>query len=148
MTDASDVTHRAMPLTLASMIAAARGGAHEVAPDDARAALDAGAMHLVIDVREPQEFRDAHIPDAVCIPRGLLELRADPNSPAADQALTGGRSKRILLYCTKGPGARSLLAAQTLTSMGYQHVEVLAGGLNAWDESGLPVTREQAPAAL
>ena len=46
------------------------------------------------------------------------------------------------MYCTKGPGARSLLAAQTLSSMGYEHVEVLGGGLNSWAEAGLPVEGE------
>ena len=77
--------------------------------------------------------------------RGLLELRADPSSPVADATLTANRSVRILVYCTKGPGARSLLAAQTLKSMGYEHVEVLGGGLMAWAEAGLPVERETQP---
>jgi len=51
------------------------------------------------------------------------------------------------VYCTKGPGARSLLAAQTLTNMGYENVEVLGGGLNAWAEAGLPVESEAQPVA-
>ncbi len=50
------------------------------------------------------------------------------------------------MYCTKGPGARSLLAAQTLKSMGYERVEVLGGGLVAWTEAGLPVEGETEPA--
>lgn len=41
-----------------------------------------------------------------------------------------------------GPGARSLLAAQTLASMGYERVEVLGRGLVAWDAAGLPGKRE------
>jgi rhodanese-related sulfurtransferase len=49
------------------------------------------------------------------------------------------------VYCTKGPGARSLLAAQTLSSMGYEHVEALGGGLNAWAEAGLPVDGDVQP---
>ena len=135
-----------MTETLASMIATARGTAREVPPAEARDALDRGAVHLVVDVREPQEFRDGHVPDAVNIPRGLLEIRADPASPAPDPVLSAGRSERILVYCTKGPGARSLLAAQTLASMGYEDVEVLGGGLIAWDEAGLPIERDPAPA--
>ena len=136
-----------MAETLMSMIAAARSGAREIPPAEAGEALDRGAVHLVVDVREPQEFRDAHVPDAVNIPRGLLELRADPASPSADPVLSAGRSERILVYCTKSPGARSLLAAQTLTSMGFEHVAVLGGGLNGWNEAGLPVEREVVPAA-
>jgi rhodanese-related sulfurtransferase len=57
----------------------------------------------------------------------------------ADAAAAGNRSGRILLYCTKAPGARSLLAAETLSSMGFDRAEVLAGGLNAWSEASLPV---------
>ena len=130
-----------MAETLMNMIAAARSAATEVPPAEAAGALNLGEVHLVIDVREPGEFHEEHIPDAVNIPRGLLELRADANSPVADPTLNEGRSDRILVYCTKGPGARSLLAAQTLASMGYEHVEVLAGGLIAWNEAGLPVER-------
>jgi rhodanese-related sulfurtransferase len=135
-----------MTQTLASMIAAARSAVREVSPAQASEALDGGEIGLVVDVREPQEFRDGHVPDAVNIPRGLLEVRADPASPAADPVLSAGHSERILVYCTKGPGARSLLAAQTLGSMGFERVEVLGGGLNAWEEAGLPVEKP-APAS-
>ena len=62
------------------------------------------------------------------------------------RALRRCPSVRILVYCTKGPGARSLLAAQTLTSMGYEYVEVLAGGLVGWAEAGLPVESAAQPA--
>lgn len=131
-----------MTLTLAGMIATARGAVREVPPAEASEALDSGAVGLVLDVREPQEFSDGHVPDAVNIPRGLLEVQADPASPAANAALNAERSGRILVYCTKAPGPRSLLAAQTLASMGYERVEVLGGGLMAWDAAGLPVERE------
>ena len=50
----------------------------------------------------------------------------------------------MLVYCTKGPGARSLFAARTLMDMGYENVDVLAGGLNAWAEAGLPVEHSMA----
>jgi rhodanese-related sulfurtransferase len=130
-----------MTQTLASMIAAARSAVPEVSPAQAGEALDDGAIGLVVDVREPQEFRDGHVPGAVNIPRGLLEIRADPASPAADPVLSAGQSERILVYCSKGPGARSLLAAQTLASMGFERVEALGGGLIAWAEAGLPVEK-------
>jgi rhodanese-related sulfurtransferase len=133
--------------TLSSLIQAARGSATEVPPTEASEALSSGEVHLVVDVREPQEFRDGHLPDAVNIPRGLLEMRADPASPVADPALSADPSGRILVYCTKGPGARSLLAAQTLAGMGYGNVEVLGGGLNAWREEGLPVEGDSEPAS-
>jgi rhodanese-related sulfurtransferase len=131
-----------MALTLASMIAAARAGAREIAPAEASTAVERGAVALVVDVRERKEFDEAHLPAAVNIPRGVLELRADPASPVAHTQLTADPAGRILVYCTKSPSARSLLAAQTLASMGYDGVEVLDGGLVAWEAEGLPVEGE------
>jgi rhodanese-related sulfurtransferase len=131
-----------MALTLAQMIAAARSEAHEISPAQAARADNDAELTMIIDVREPAEFHRSHLPHATNIPRGLIELRADPASPAADATLTADRTGRILVYCTKGPGARSLFAAQTLRSMGYEHVEVLGGGLEAWAEAGLPMEGE------
>jgi rhodanese-related sulfurtransferase len=137
-----------MSVTLKELIARARSTVPEVAPAEACRALDGAQPVLVLDVREPDEYREGHLPEALNIPRGLLEIRADPASPAAESALCAARSARILVYCTKGPSARSLFAAQTLASMGYDGVEVLAGGLNAWAETGLPVETEREPARV
>jgi rhodanese-related sulfurtransferase len=121
------------------MVATARAEAQEVSPAHAAEAHNRAELGLILDVREPAEYLDGHVPQAINVPRGLLELRADPASPVADATLSADRSARILVYCTKGPGARSLLAAQTLRGMGYERVEVLGGGLMAWAEAGLPV---------
>lgn len=131
-----------MSLTLAEMVSTARADAREISAADAAQADNDGNLALIVDVREPGEYHEGHVPRAINVPRGLLELRADPSSPVADASLSADRSARILVYCTKGPGARSLLAAQTLQSMGYEHVEVLGGGLMAWAEAGLPVEGE------
>jgi rhodanese-related sulfurtransferase len=128
------------------MVAAARSAAVEISPAEAAEAENRSELALIVDVREPGEYQERHVPRAINIPRGVLELRADLASPVADAALSANRSARILVYCTKGPGARSLLAAQTLSSMGYERVEVLGGGLNAWTEAGLPVEGEGQPA--
>jgi rhodanese-related sulfurtransferase len=134
-----------MALTLAQMVAAARSQAHEISPAEAARADNRAELTMIIDVREPGEYRDSRLPHAINIPRGLLELRADPASPVANATLSADPSIRILVYCTKGPGARSLLAAQTLRSMGYERVDVLGGGLQAWAEAGLPVESELLP---
>jgi len=128
-----------MGLTLKEMVATARSQTQEILPDEAAEADSRSQLDLIVDVREPGEFQESHLPRAVNVPRGVLELRADPASPGADPTLSADQSARILVYCTRGPGARSLLAAQTLTSMGYENIEVLAGGLMAWTEAGLPV---------
>jgi rhodanese-related sulfurtransferase len=136
-----------MSRTLAEMVAAARSQAREISPVEAAEADNNSELALIVDVREPGEYEQSHVARAVNIPRGLLELRADPASPAADPTLSADQSARILVYCTKGPGARSLLAAQTLSGMGYERVEVLGGGLNAWAEAGLAVEGEGHPAS-
>jgi rhodanese-related sulfurtransferase len=134
-----------MSTTLAKMVAEARAEAREISPAAATQAHKDGELDLILDVREPHEYAEGHIRDAVNIPRGLLELRADPASPVADATLSSDSSARVLVYCTKGPGARSLFAARTLTSMGYENVEVLGGGLVAWAEAGLPVDSQSHP---
>jgi rhodanese-related sulfurtransferase len=121
---------------LKELVHEARADATEVEPKDARSEIEAGA--LVVDIREPAEFGAGHIAGAVNVPRGMLELKAAADSPVADPQLTERRDARILLYCTKSPSARSLLSAQTLTRLGYEDVAVLAGGLNAWADAGLP----------
>jgi rhodanese-related sulfurtransferase len=128
-----------MTTTLTSMIEAARAEVPAVGPAEACEAIHRGDVDLIIDVREPGEFAKGHVPDAVSIPRGILELRADPASPTANEALGSARSGRLLVYCTQAPGFRSLLSAQTLASMGYERVEALDGGLVAWEAAGLPV---------
>src|SRR6266487_74244 len=128
--------------TLAEMVATARSEAREISPARAAEADRNAELDLIVDVREPAEYQKGHVPHAINIPRGLLELKADPASPGADAALSADGSARVLVYCTKGPGVRSLLAAQTLTSMGYERIEELEGGLMAWAEAGLPVEGE------
>jgi rhodanese-related sulfurtransferase len=84
---------------------------------------------LLVDVRDQAEReRDGAIPDSAHVSRGLLEFKADPESPMYDQALRPDR--RIILYC--GTGGRSALAAKTLHDMGYTDVASLAGGYSAW----------------
>jgi rhodanese-related sulfurtransferase len=84
---------------------------------------------LLVDVRDLGEReRAGAIPDSVHVSRGLLEFKADPESPAYVDALRPDR--RLILYC--GSGGRSALAAKTLLDMGYSNVASLAGGYAAW----------------
>jgi rhodanese-related sulfurtransferase len=135
-TDLFAAYHPAVAVGLKELVAEARAGATQLAPGDAQAAIDQGA--LVLDVREPGEFAQGHIAGAFNLPRGLLEIKAAADSPSAVPQLTERRDARILVYCTKSPGARSLLAAQTLGRLGYSNVVVLDGGLNAWVDADLP----------
>ena len=82
------------------------------------------AETLLIDVREPDEYRQGHIPGSVNIPRGMLEFRIS-NEPML-QNLT----RPVIVYCkTSGRAALSVVAMQT---MGFKNVISLAGGFDAW----------------
>jgi len=127
-----------MAFGLKEMIQEARSSVQEVSVQDAHEGLRSGEVHMLIDVREPWEWDKGHISDAVSIPRGLLELRADPESPVTNPELSGDKDARLVLYCTKAPSARSMLAAQTLGRMGFSNVAALRGGLEEWQAEGLP----------
>lgn len=84
---------------------------------------------LLVDVRDAIEReRDGAIPGSLHISRGLLEFKADPDSPAYEAEMQPDR--HIVLYC--GTGGRSALAAKTLLDMGFSDVASLAGGYAAW----------------
>ena len=127
-----------MSLGLKEMVQEARGNVEAVSARAVQDALDNGEVDLVVDVREPHEWEKGHLPGAVNVPRGMLELRADPESPVTDPALSGNKDARVIVYCLKAPGARSLLAAQTLRSMGYSNVAAMNGGVEEWRAEGLP----------
>ncbi|HLF77923.1 MAG TPA: rhodanese-like domain-containing protein [Dehalococcoidia bacterium] len=84
--------------------------------------LEDGKPFALIDVRETAEYNLAHIAGSTSIPRRLLELRMQDMVPFA-----GTRT----IVCDDD-GRRASLAAQTLASIGYTDVSVLAGGLNRW----------------
>ncbi len=85
--------------------------------------------HVIIDVRERDEFVDGHIEGAEFIPRGLLDLKIE--------GLVPNRQKEIILYCAGG--TRSALAAKALGDLGYENVVSMAGGFTAWKQAGYPV---------
>ncbi|MCS6842842.1 MAG: molybdopterin-synthase adenylyltransferase MoeB [Caldilineales bacterium] len=89
-----------------------------------------GTAPLVIDIREREEYEQGHIPGAIFIPRGFLELRIEQHAYDPDTP--------IVLYCAGG--VRSLLAARNLREMGYTQVESLSGGFNGWLDADYPIT--------
>jgi rhodanese-related sulfurtransferase len=111
-----------------AMLAEANAVIETVSVPDLAYHLEDGEA-LLVDVRDLAEReRDGAIPDSVHVSRGLLEFKADPESPLYEAALRPDR--RIILYC--GSGGRSALAAKTLHDMGYGDVASLAGGYAAW----------------
>lgn len=103
----------------------------EVGPADLPRLKDEG--WTVLDVREPDEFADGHMPGSVNVPRGFLEVKADLEHPKRDPALAD-RSRKLVCLC--GGGHRSALAAKTLGEMGFGDVVSLKGGWREYAEGG------------
>jgi rhodanese-related sulfurtransferase len=128
-----------MATSLMEMVREARITVVELPPQEVATELDRDGGAVVIDVREPWEFAKGHIRGALNIPRGMLELKADPASPVADPDLVGRRHARVFLYCLRAPSARSILATETLGRMGYTDAAAIEGGLLSWRDQGLPM---------
>src|SRR5499433_2980635 len=119
--------------TLKDMLAEARQVVPEEGPADLARRLAAGEKVAVIDVRDPDEYRDGHLEVASNISRGFLEFRV--GSAVTDQTTP------VVLYCQTG--LRSMLAAKALRDLGYQNVINLQGGFQRWAQSGLPVVKDK-----
>ncbi|GAC1646563.1 MAG: hypothetical protein PVS3B3_27500 [Ktedonobacteraceae bacterium] len=104
-----------------------RSDVPNISPEQAREKQNAGAV--VVDVREPSEWKVGHIPGAVHIPRGTLPQRLSQLD--AD--------KELILVCQSGN--RSMKASQLLYRAGYGKVQNMSGGMIRWSQSGFPVTK-------
>jgi rhodanese-related sulfurtransferase len=121
----------AMPLGLKQMMDAANAAVPRIAPGEARELIAKGNT-LVLDVRDGTEVAaSGKVAGALHVSRGLLEFRADPDSPAHDKNLS--KEKTILVYC--GSGGRAALSGKLLKDMGYDHVYNL-GAFKDWVEGG------------
>jgi sulfur-carrier protein adenylyltransferase/sulfurtransferase len=114
-------------------LAEARRAIPEVSVEEVAARRTRGDELILLDVREKDEVRAGYIEGAVTIPRGFLEFQAAGQLPQTDVD--------VVVYCASG--ARSLLAAQVLHTMGYARVASMAGGLTRWKEAGYPVVRDR-----
>jgi sulfur-carrier protein adenylyltransferase/sulfurtransferase len=116
--------------TFRQLLEQARALVPEVAPEALAARLRAGDAPVLIDVRERDESAEGHLPGALLVPRGNLELGIERMV---------GREREIVVYCASG--VRSVLAARTLLDLGYGRVSSLAGGFGRWSDLGLPRTQ-------
>ena len=113
------------------LVADAKKKITEIFPIDA-ASKTKSSDAVIVDVREKDEWDDEHIPDAVHMSRGMLELEIEDKFP--------DRNTTIICHCGGG-GGRSALAAESLQKMGYKNVRSMAGGFKAWKAAELPTTK-------
>ncbi len=124
--------------TLDDFVREALREVEEISPEEGRRRLEQDPSWHFLDVREPDEYADGHIPGARSSPRGFLEVKADLAHEKRDPWLAD-RERRLVLYC--GGGNRSALAARTLQQMGFTRVVSLAQGWKGWSARGFPVER-------
>ena len=91
----------------------------------------AGEPHVLVDVREDNEWAAGHAAGAVHLGKGIIERDIEAKVP--------DKHTRLVLYC--GGGYRSALAADNLQKMGYTGAISLDGGWKAWQQAGLPAEK-------
>jgi rhodanese-related sulfurtransferase len=93
--------------------------------------LDANETHLLIDVREDNEWAAGHAVGAMHLSKGIIERDIETKVP--------DKSTKLVLYC--GGGFRSALVADALRQMGYTDPISLDGGWRAWQSAGMPIEK-------
>jgi rhodanese-related sulfurtransferase len=112
------------------LVAQAKKNITEMSPADAAEKSKSGEA-VIVDVREKDEWDEGHIPDAIHMSRGTIELDIEEKVPDFN----------VMIVCHCGGGGRSALAAENLQKMGYKNVRSMAGGFKAWKAAGLPIKK-------
>ena len=120
-----------MATSVKQLMEAANAAVPRITPAQARDMMAKGDT-LVVDVRDGTEVaQTGKVGGAVHVSRGMLEFRADPESPYHDKNFA--KDKTVILYCASG--GRSALSAKTLKELGFKDVRNL-GAFKDWVESG------------
>src|SRR5919197_5757777 len=112
------------------LVAEAKKSSNEITPQDASVKLKSGEA-IIADVREKDEWDEEHIPGAIHMSRGTIELDIEEKVPDTNTT--------IICHC--GGGGRGALATESLKKMGYKNVRNMAGGFKAWKAADLPTTK-------
>jgi rhodanese-related sulfurtransferase len=122
-----------MPIGVKELLAEANAAVRKLSPAEAAEKIKAGNV-LIVDVRDSGEVQQSgKIQGAVNVSRGMLEFRADPETPYHNAAFQ--KDKTVLVYCASG--GRSALAGKRLKDMGYNTVYNI-GGFKELADAGLP----------
>jgi molybdopterin/thiamine biosynthesis adenylyltransferase/rhodanese-related sulfurtransferase len=112
--------------TFRDLLGSAKAEIVEITTDEAAQRIAAG--HLVLDVREPDEYAEGALEGVIHIPRGHLEAQIE--NRIVDKTLP------VVVYCAGG--VRSAFAAKTLQELGYETVASMDGGFGRWKDEGRP----------
>ena len=121
-----------MASSVKEMLAEANAAVPRLSPAETRTKMGAANV-LVLDVRDPPEVQSSgKLKGAVNVSRGMLEFRADPESPYYNPAFQ--KDKTVLVYCASG--GRSALVGKILKDFGYGTVYNI-GGFKELADAGL-----------
>jgi rhodanese-related sulfurtransferase len=113
----------AVLLVLSGCSGATGGAAEPLPPAEVKTLNDNGEI-TVVDVREPDEYAEGHIPGAVNIPFGSLDARLGDVS----------KDKQVVFVCTAGPLSRRAL--EDVRDQGFTDANNMDGGMRAWTKAG------------
>lgn len=113
----------------------------ELFPWDLEEKLESGDQPILLDIREPDEFKTMRIKNSINVPRGILEQSCEWDYEETIPDLVNARDQEIVLICRSGN--RSVLAAYTLQQMGYQNVVSLKTGLKGWNDYEQPLVNDE-----
>ena len=120
-----------MPTNVKQMLEIANAAVPRISPTQVQELIAKGNT-LIVDVRDaPEVEKSGKVAGAIHVSRGMLEFRADLDSPYHDKNFS--KDKTVILYCASG--GRSALGGKVLRDMGYEHVYNL-GAFKDWAESG------------
>src|ERR1041385_9536066 len=111
-----------MPSSVKEMLAEANAAVPRLSPAETRARIGGNALVLYVG-NQSEVQASGMIKGAVNVSRGMLEFRADPESPYHNPAFQ--KDKTVLVYCASG--GRSALVGKTLTDFGYGAVYNIGG---------------------
>jgi rhodanese-related sulfurtransferase len=104
----------------------AKSRIRELTVEETQERLEQNSHAKLIDVREDNEWEEAHAGPAMHLGKGIIERDIETTVP--------GKNTELILYC--GGGYRSALVADVLQKMGYTNVFSMAGGWKAWKAAG------------
>lgn len=107
---------------------------YEIAPGHVVQKIQGNESFVLLDVRTPEEYEEIHIEGARLLPVDQISAESLADIGLGENA----KDQEIVIYCRSG--ARSKIAYDLMTSLGYTNLKSVAGGMIHWQEDGYPFT--------
>jgi rhodanese-related sulfurtransferase len=112
----------------------------EIMPWDLEEKLASDNPPLLVDIREPYEYKAMRIEGSLCVPRGILESACEYDYEETVPELVEARDREIVVICRSGN--RSVFGTYVMQLMGYKNVSSLKTGLRGWNDYEQPLVND------